>query len=645
MPLFSLRRRDAPGRVAGPDPDAAETARFARGARGLADLVNPSEVEVGRDWLRIDDEYTRTLFIANLPHAVGPGWLSDLIVFEEPLTLSIHMVPFDSQRMVRRLDGYLTRLQTARRLRARDERLDDPELESDFRKTQRLQAALQSGDERVFTAGHYILLRAGSPAELDALTDRIMGIGENMGAQIRVARREQDSGFRSCLPIGQDHLRLGQNLDASALGLGFPFTAGTMSMEGGIVLGRAPQSSLVIWDPFDARLENYNLTVVAMSGAGKSFFVKVMASRLMAALGVEFIIVDPEAKEEYRPLCAAVGGRYVRLAPGAAEAINPFDIPPPPPREVDEEERREARDRLAEAAGSVLGLLEIMLAEPGGSLTTRERTVLTRAVYATYEAAGIRRGDEATWDRTPPLLRDLHATLGQFRADDLIGPVAGDLALRLEAYIEGPLAGFFDRQTSLGLDRRMIVFNLFALASDDDPRPLAIGIHLITRFVWGQVRHSVVPRMLIVDEAWTLLQGGAGGRFLAGMARRARKYFLSLVTISTVVTDFLGSEHGNVIFNNSAMKLILKQDANSIPAIGANVPLTRRECLDLVNAEQGAGFFFARNGHTWLKLEPSPKEYRMATTAPRDLIALEAERAAERDAARPGDAGRTFADN
>ena len=601
--------RETPGPWGAGRGVAPDVARFALGARSPADLIAPAAVEVGRDWLRLDREYARTLAVVNYPRSVGPGWLAPLIGFEEPLELSLHIHPLETGQVVRSLTHKLVQLQSSRLLDDRKGRLADPEREVAYQDAERLREALQRGEERVFAVSLYVLLRAPTLEALDDLTGRLERTLKGMLAQSRVATLEQAGGFRSVLPVGQDRLRRYRNLDTSSLALGFPFAAGTLTMERGVLYGLAPHThSLVIVDPFDERLENANTVVFATSGAGKSYFTKLLALRNLLA-GVEFIVIDPE--DEYRALCEAVGGQYISLALTSAQAINPLDLPPP----ADAGDDEAARDPLAEAVAAAGGLLELMLAEEGGRLTTQERAVLDRALYRAYADAGITAGDPDSWSRPAPTLFDLSSVLL-----DVPGATALDLVERLDRYVTGSLAGLFDRPTNVALDRRFVVFNLQALPAE--LRPLAT--HLIATFVWGQVRRARRPRLLVVDEAWSLLQHEAGGRFLAAMARRARKYHLGLVTITQDVADFLGSAHGRTILGNAAIKLALKQDSTTIDPVVAALNLSAEERRYLLAAGKGEGLFFARGGRVALQVEASATEHRLATTAPRELAALAA---------------------
>jgi len=603
LPFIAIRRR-ARQAVPALSPDEQ---RFARGGRTLADLVAPAAVEVARDHLRLDAHYARVLAVTGYPRTVGFGWLAPLVQSDLPLEVSLHIYPLDSAEMVRALSFKLVQLQSSRLAQLRAERIADPEREVAVEDAERLRDGLARGDERIFSVGLYLLLRAPTLKALDDLTRRVESTLDGMLAHSRIAILEQERGFHTCLPEGRDQLLVYRNLDTTSLAMTVPLTGTSLTMDGGVLYGVSPatQSPLIV-DPFDRSLENANLVVVAPSGSGKSYFVKLLALRNLIQ-GVDFLVIDPE--DEYGALCAAAGGQYIRLASSSPHRLNPFDLPP---RGVQDD--AEGQDPLAERVTALHSLLAVMLTTGGGSPPdARERAALDRALYQAYERAGIT-ADPATHSRPAPLLRDLHAALV-----GMPGDVAISLAARLEPFVHGSLAaGLFGGPTNVQLDGRLVVFTIQQLA--DELRPLAI--QLIASHVWNRVRRQRRPRLLIIDEAWRLLEHPEGGAFLASMARRARKYWLGLVTISQLVADFVDDRHGQAVFQNAPMKLVLKQDSDGIDRATQVLKLTEDERTLLLGADRGEGLLFARGSRLHITVQASPAEHRLATTAPAEMAAL-----------------------
>jgi conjugal transfer ATP-binding protein TraC len=600
MLRFERRRRADAAQPLSPDER-----RFALGTRSLADLLAPAAVEVARDNLRLEYQYARVLVVVGYPRTVSPGWLTPLLEFEHPIEVSFHVHPLETAAVVKLLGHKLVQLQSSRMVDVRSGRLADPEREIALEDAERLRDALQRGEQRVFSVSLYVLVRATSQRALEDLTRRVETTLDGMLAHSRVAILEQERAFEACLPTARDNLLTYRNLDTGSLVTTFPFTSSTLSMERGVLYGVATRSqSPVIIDQFDASLENANVAVFAMAGAGKSYFVKLMAMRNLLA-GVDFLIVDPE--DEYRAVCEAASGQYVRLASSSTHHLNPFDLPPPASSAT------EQSDVLAEQVAAVLGLLALMLAERGHSLGQHERATLDRAIYATYARCGIGR-DRATHSRPAPLLADLYDVLDSEPSD-----TASELATRLRRYVSGSLAGgLFAGPTNVSLDRRLVVFNIQRL--EEELRPVAM--HLIANFVWNRVRRERKPRLLVIDEAWSLLRYPEGGEFVQDMARRARKYYLGLVTITQDVADFLRSDYGRAVLVNAATKLLLKQDATTVDVVTDAFQLTPDERQYVLGASKGEGLLFARGLRLGLRIEASQQEHRLATTAPRELAEM-----------------------
>lgn len=615
----ALRR--ASGRTG---PAAGEGGSALPGVRSVADLIAPAAVEVARGHLRLERQYVRVLALTGYPRAVSPGWLDPLLAFPEPLEVSLHIVPRESGPMVRQLTRQLGQLDSSRSLAIQKGQLTDPERETAFADAQHMRDVLQRGEERGFSVALYVLVRADDLATLEAATRRVERTLDGLLAQSRRALWEQDLGFHACLPELSDGLNVVHTLDTSSVATMFPFSAAGIAMPEGVLFGVATDSHApVIVDPFADALENANLAIFATSGAGKSYFTKLLLLRA-ALRGVEAIVVDPE--DEFGALCRALDGQEIRLAGSSGQAINPFDLPPA--SGADDEA---GQDPLQERIAALVGLLELMVGEAERPLGPEERGVLERALEQTYAQAGITH-DPASHGAPPPLLADLHAVLAG-GAD----PAAVGLASRLYRYAHGSLAGLFRHRTNVALQQGCVVFHLQSL--EPDLRP--IGIHLIAGYLWQRMRRDRRPRLLVVDEAWSLLQYPAGGAFLAGMARRARKYGLGLVTITQDVADALGSVHGRTVLTNAACTLLLKQNAATVAPLAEAFGLSEGERRYLLGAAKGEGLFSCRGARLPLRVLASPREHALATTTPREVAAREArpERATRPGGAPSADAG------
>lgn len=573
---------------------------FRQGERDVADLAAPAAIVESRNEVTVDDTVSRVLALTDYPRQVAPNWLGRLIDFDEPCDLSMHLEPLSSAEVVRSLTHRMVELQSSRLLDAKDGRIASAEREVAYGDVERLRDALERGDERVFSAGVYLRLHGRSSGAVEQAATRLSGVLAGMMATVRPALYEQLPGTLSCLPAGQDHLRRRRNLDTTSAATMIPFGSSHLAVRGGLLYGvNLHNHSLVVHDPFGEGLENANKVLFAKSGAGKSYLSKVEALRALL-LGIDYIVIDPE--DEYGRLCEAVGGQMVRLAGSSPHRINPFDLPPAPRDE-------DARDPLAARILALHGLLGVMLSDPGRPLDQRERGVLDGALYETYRRAGIT-ADPGTHGRPAPVLRDLLAVLRE--ADEPHG-----LADRLGRYVDGSLGHVFSERTTASLDRPFVVFSIRDL--EEELRPVAM--HLVADHVWSQVTREPRPRMLLIDEAWLLMRHPEGARFLAEVARRARKRWLGLATVTQDVEDFLHSPEGHTVLANSSVQILMRQDSSTIGIVEETFNLSRGEREYLLGCRRGEALFMAQGNHIALRVEASELEDALATSSPAQLAA------------------------
>ena len=325
-------------------------------------------------------------------------------------------------------------------------------------------------------------------------------------------------------------------------------------------------------------------------------------------LGADIVIIDPE--NEYQKLSDAVGGSYIRLSLSSDTRINPFDLP----RVIDSDE---ADDALRANLVTLHGLLRLML---GGSqvaaggqmiagLTPAEEADLDQGLIDTYARVGIT-SDPLTHNSQPPTISDLYDTLLH------MGGTGPQLAQRLRKYTTGTFAGIFSQQSNIDINNNMVVFNIRDL--EDELRPVAM--YIVLSHIWNITRTIQKKRMLIVDEAWQLMKYDDSANFLFSLAKRARKYFLGLTTITQDVEDFMGSKMGRAIVANSSMQLLLKQSSSAVDVLADVFKLTEEERKRLANFPVGQGLFFAGQNHVHIQIIASETETGLITTNPQAAL-------------------------
>jgi len=575
---------------------------FLKGVSTLRDLIAPSSIEIHSSYFRLGTKYGRTLYIYGYPRQIYTGWLSSLINIDEVLDVSMYIYPVDSQVVLNNLRKKVTQLEASTSINNEKGKTRDPALEAAINDAEELRDQIQLGAEHFFRFGLYVTLWADSLDELNFIQNKIETLFGQQLVFSKVASSQQEQGLNSTIPQMSDQLQIRRNMNTGAISTSFPFTSADLTDNTGILYGiNMHNNGLVIFDRF--KLENANMVVFAKSGAGKSFTVKLEALRSMM-LGTEVIIIDPE--NEYQKLAEAVGGSYIRLSLNSATRINPFDLP----RVIDSDE---AEDALRANLVTLHGLFRLML---GGtqvaangtamaSLTPVEEADLDQALIDTYARVGIT-SDPLTHNSPPPVISDLYDTLLH------MGNTGPQLAQRLRKYTTGTFAGIFSQQSNIDINNPMVVFNIRDL--EDELRPVAM--YIVLSHIWNITRTQQKKRMLIVDEAWQLMKYDDSANFLFSLAKRARKYYLGLTTITQDVEDFMGSKMGRAIVANSSMQLLLKQSSSAVDVLSDVFKLTEEEKKRLANFPIGQGLFFAGQSHVHINIQASPTEQQLITTNP-----------------------------
>jgi type IV secretory pathway VirB4 component len=567
--------------------------RRRRPARVPAGLPGPQAVQVDARWLRAGDALHRTLAVTGYPREVGPAWLQPLLDHPGPIDVALHVEPVPTVVAAERLRRQLARLESSQRLDAAHGRLDDPQVEAAAHDAHQLARRLASGDGRLFRVGLYVTVRGHSDAELQQEVARVQGLLGSLLLEAHPTTFRALQAWVTTLPLGLDLLRLRRTMDTAAVAAAFPFASSELPPppDGGVLLGRNLRTGgLVCWDRWS--LPNYNQVILARSGAGKSYLAKLEALRWLYQ-GVQVLVIDPE--NEYERLARAVGGAYLRLgAPGVH--LNPLDLGGEP-------------DALTRRALFTHTLLGVLL---GGPLDAAASAVVDRAVIAAYTARGIS-SDPRTHPRPAPLLRDLAHAL---EADtDPAGPI---LAGRLAPYVTGSYRGLFQEPTSTHPDRHLVVFSLRDLPEELKP----VGTLLALDALWQRVtdQQQRRRRLVIVDEAWLLAAQPAGARFLARLAKSARKHWCGLTVVTQDAGDLLASELGQVVVANAATQVLLGQVPQAIDRLTAVFGLTEGERQLLLGARVGEGLLAGPGGQrAAFTAHASPAEHALVTSDPAEL--------------------------
>lgn len=567
--------------------------KFERGMNSVTDVIAPPSVEVDFGHIRVGDKFHRTYFVVGYPRFVSPNWLEPLIDFDNSLNISMFCYPTTSSDVLDDIRRKVAEMQATLEQQEQDHKVIDPKVSAALEDALAVQEELAKGVERFFQFSLYITLVADNLKELGEASKRLKTLLASILIMAKPATLQMEEGFKSTIPLSQDLLYLNRNMDTTSLASTFPFTSATLTQQSGVMYGiNELNGSLIIFDRYS--LENGNEVVFGKSGAGKSYLIKLEMMRQFM-LGTEVIVIDPEG--EYGSTTKALGGEYLEFTPASPIKLNPFDL---------SGRYEEGQNELGLKILSLHALLRIVL----GEIDAQHDAILDRALVETYKLRGITT-DPATQTKQPPLMEDLYKVLLGMEEE-----VSRDLALRLEKFIKGSMAGIFNQQSNFDISNPLTVFCTKGL--EDQLRPVAMQI--ILDFVWTKVRKDLKKRLLVLDEAWYLMQYPDSASFVHGIAKRARKYYLALTTATQDVQDFLSTDYGKAILSNSSIQMLLKQSPTEIDLISQVFYLSDQEKQLLLSANVGEGLFFAGQSHVAMRVVAAPFEHELITSNPEEVL-------------------------
>ncbi|MCC7004424.1 DUF87 domain-containing protein, partial [Candidatus Nomurabacteria bacterium] len=568
---------------------------YEAGVLELKDVIAPSALKITPREMNLGDKIVRTFFIISYPRFLSEGWFAPIINLDKVFDVSIFIHPIETARILKQFQKKVAEVQSQIHMKEEKGLVRDPILDTAYQDLERLRDSLQQAQERIFDVGLYISIYGENESELDKVESEIKSILESKLVYVKPALFQQEQGFKSVLPIATDLLSVHSKLNSSPLSSLFPFISFDLTSDKGILYGiNRHNSSLVLFDRFS--MENYNSIIFAKSGSGKSYITKLEILRTLM-FDADVIVLDPEKEYEY--LAEATGGRYFNISLTSEHHINPFELPAT-------QEDESPADILRSNIVNLVGLFRIMM----GGLTQEEDAIVDRAITETYALKDIT-ADSDFANLEPPLMSDFELVLAGMEGGE-------SLVQRISKYTKGTWSGFINKPTNIDINKRFVVFSLRDM--EDELKPVAM--YIITHFIWNSIRKEKKKRLLVIDEAWWMMKSEDTASFLYGLAKRGRKYYLGLATITQDVDDFLKSPYGLPIITNSSIQILLKQSPTSIDLVQKTFNLTDEEKYLLLESDVGEGIFFAGLKHVALKVIASYTEDQIITSDPSQLLSI-----------------------
>lgn len=568
---------------------------YESGVLELCDVIAPAALKITPKELHLGEKIARTFFIISYPRFLSDNWFASIINLDRVFDISIFIHPINTASILKTFQKKVTEVQSQINEKEAKGFIRDPVLDTAFRDLEELRDKLQQATEKLYDLGLYITIYGMDEAELDRFESQIKSILESKLVYVKPALFQQEIGFQSVIPVSMDKLSVHSKMNSSPLSSIFPFVSFDLTSDKGILYGvNRHNSSLVLFDRFS--LENYNSIIFAKSGSGKSYAAKLEILRTLM-FDTEIIVIDPEKEYEY--ISEAAGGRYFNISLTSGHHINPFDLPIP-------REDESPSDVLRSHIINLVGLFRLMFS----GLSPEEDAIVDRAITETYALKDIT-AESNFAEIEPPLLSDFELVLeGMDGADSL--------SQRLSKYTKGTWSNFINKPTNVDINKKFVVFSVRDM--EDELKPIAI--YIITHFIWGAIRKELKKRLMVIDEAWWMMKSEDTASFLFGLAKRGRKYYLGITTITQDVEDFLRSPYGLPIITNSSIQFLMKQSASSIEMVQKIFNLTDEEKYLLLESGVGEGIFFAGSKHVAIKVIASYTEDQIITSDPSQLLAI-----------------------
>ena len=572
----------------------------------LTDVIAPSAVSISPRNINLSGTLARVFYAVSYPRFLNDGWLEPVLNLEKELDITIIIHPIDTADTLKKFQKKVAEVQSQINVKAERGEVRDPQLEAAYRNLEDLRDKLQQSEEKLFNVGLYVAVYGADDVTLNKAENEIKGILDSRLIYLKPALFKQEEGMTSIFPTATDELLVHSKFNSSPLSSFFPFTSFDLTSDSGILYGiNRHNSSLVLFDRFN--LTNYNSVTFATSGAGKSYSIKLEILRSLM-FGTEVIVIDPEREYEY--LAEATGGRFFNISLSSEHHINPFDLPPP----ADDEE---PADVLRSQIVHLIGLFRLMLS----GLTPEEETIVDQAIRETYALKDITEHSDFS-KLESPLLSDFEMVLAGMNG-------SSSLISRLQKYTSGTWSGFMNQPTNVDINQKFVVFSL----RDMEDELKTIGMFIVTNYIWAAIRRRLVKRLLVIDEAWWMMKSEDTASFLFSLAKRGRKYYLGIATITQDVDDFLRSPYGVPMITNSSLQFLMKQSPTAIDNIQHTFNLTDEEKYLLLESEVGEGLFFVGLKHVAIKVIASYTEDQIITSDPSQILQIQNARQELRDAA------------
>ena len=586
---------------------------FFEGARDEKDKIAPAYINMQNPkYLEIDNLYYSGLIVVDYYREQTDIILKSLIETNINMNISIFYEKQDSFKAIKDLTYHIGNVGVE--LKESNQNREDIDIAAfTYNDAKYIRKEIQVNNEDIYFLYIYISIYADSIKELEYYLNKIEGITQSKGMQTRRANFRQEELFLSCLPIMENNKSIKESAKRNVLTSGllatYPFISSTIFDQNGIFIGtNIYNNSLVFIDRYDnQKYKNANICIFGTSGAGKSFYTKLLILRYKL-LGIKQYIIDPE--REYNNLCNTLKGIEIKIGPNSNTYINVLEI------------RRESLEEgesgyLATKIGKLIGFFNLIF----GELNEEEKALIEDKLIETYKRKDINFDDKSLYIETiknnkikryfkepkdMPVLEDLYNVLGEDERTK-------KFQIKLIPFVKGSMK-FFNNISNVKLDNELIVADIYDLGEEN----LKYGMYLFTEIFWDKIKENRNEKKAIyLDEIWRLIGVTSNkevASFIYKIFKTIRKYGGSGVAITQDISDIFSLDNGTYgksILNNSSIKTFFALEEENIKILSEYSNLSEKEKVEIKSLKRGECLMFVGDDHILTKIECSDLEQKI----------------------------------
>ena len=551
-------------------------------------------------YLEIDEYFYSGIIIVNYYREYSELILKTLIETNINMNISIFYEKGETSKIIKELAYNIGNVGVELK-ESKENRIDSDIAAFTYNDAKYIRKEIQINNEEVYFLYIYLNIFSNDKKELEYNLDKIEGILQSKGLQTRRSNFRQEQLFSSCLPLAENNEDLKvigkRNVLTSGLISTYPFISSSIFEEKGIYIGNNMyNNSLILIDRYNTnKYKNANMCIFGTSGAGKSFYTKLLILR-NTLIGIEQYVIDPE--REYSNLAQNLNGTIIKLGPTSQNYINIFDI-----RKESIEENEHGY--LATKIGKLIGFFNLIF----GELNEEEKAILEEKIIETYKKKNITFNDKTLCKKGKfkttkdmPILEDLYNNLNDEKTKKF--------KIKLIPFIKGSLK-FFNNYTNIELNKKLIIADVYELGEDN----MKYGMYLFTELFWDKIKiNRKIKKAIYLDEIWRLIGVTSNkevAKFIYKIFKTIRKYGGSSVAITQDISDLFSLENGTYgksILNNSSIKTFFSLEEENIKLLSQYSNLSEKEKMEIKSLRRGECLTFVGDEHILINIEASDFE-------------------------------------